>query len=157
MGSPATLSLAPPVSAPLSGLRKADRKGTIGGLIASCRSRRAASTVAAHSVVPRGGPAPRPSAAPAPSAAQSTPVPNLARFRMPTLALGAAFAAATLSVVATAMFTGNGRAADLDSAQGPRNVLGSELAVCSTSPMTGFMRCACLTDRCRGEARAALC
>jgi uncharacterized protein (DUF2237 family) len=59
---------------------------------------------------------------------------------MPTLALGAAFAAATLSVVATAMFTGSGRAADLESAEGPRNVLGSELGVCSTDPMTGFMR-----------------
>lgn len=81
---------------------------------------------------------------------------------MPRLALQSLFLAA--AVAAAAVYAGSGAAAmaaggsgEGEETAGPRNVLGGELSVCSTDPMTGFTRCvllhvciACVARLCRG-------
>ncbi len=64
---------------------------------------------------------------------------------LPRLALQSLFLAA--AVAATAVFAGAGAAgaafsngANGGDPAGPKNVFGQDLAVCSTSPMTGYFR-----------------
>lgn len=61
------------------------------------------------------------------------------RLALQSLLLAAAVAAAAVYAGGVAMAAGG---AGEGEAAGPRNVLGGELSVCSTSPMTGFNRCA---------------
>lgn len=56
----------------------------------------------------------------------------------------------------TALLAFSGSASGETAAAGPRNVLGQELGICSTSPMTGFFRWVCWAGAPLGAAGARM-